>query len=71
MYVLHPFILAAMRERGFRYSLSSFALCLAAVYGAAWLSWLLLERRFLALKNKYTDNSEITPTATVSTLAAG
>jgi peptidoglycan/LPS O-acetylase OafA/YrhL len=61
MYVLHPFIMFAIRGWGLHYSVLSFLINSVAVYACAALSWFLLERHFLALKDRFTTVSPPEP----------
>jgi peptidoglycan/LPS O-acetylase OafA/YrhL len=53
MYVFHPFLLAGLRRAGLPLGLAGFGVCLVATYLAAWISWSVFERRFLALKHYF------------------
>jgi peptidoglycan/LPS O-acetylase OafA/YrhL len=67
MYVLHPFILSALHKAGLSYNLLGLFLSILLTYLAAWISWTVLEKRFLQLKRyfEYASNRQ-----TVSPLVA-
>jgi peptidoglycan/LPS O-acetylase OafA/YrhL len=53
MYVLHPFILSGLHEAGLSYSIAGLSVSILVIYIAAWISWTLLEKRFLGLKRHF------------------
>jgi peptidoglycan/LPS O-acetylase OafA/YrhL len=53
MYVLHPFILMELHEARLGYGLIGLVVSIILTYLAAWVSWLLIEKRFLQLKRYF------------------
>ena len=58
MYVLHPFILEWLHQRGVAYGFFGLFESIAATYIAAWISWTLYEKRFLRLKRHFEYGSK-------------
>ena len=69
MYVLHPFVLSGLHEAGLSYGVLGLFVSVLLTYIAAWMSWTLLEKRFLRLKRhfEFPSNGQ---TPSVSSLTA-
>ena len=61
MYVLHPFILSWLHKSGVSYTVLGLIMSIVLTYVAAWMSWTLLERRFLSLKRFFQYDSVSIP----------
>ncbi|MDP9169918.1 MAG: acyltransferase [Acidobacteriota bacterium] len=55
MYVLHPFILLELARMQLPYSVSGLLISMVLTFLAAWISWTVLEERFLRLKRNFAD----------------
>jgi peptidoglycan/LPS O-acetylase OafA/YrhL len=62
MYVLHPFIIGWLFKVGLSLSLQGLVAAIGLTYAAAWVSWTVLEKRFLNLK-RYFEYSQPKPIA--------
>ncbi len=56
MYVLHPYVLGALFRAGAGYNFGGLVLSVGFSYLAAWISWTLVEKRFLVLKKYFGYN---------------
>ena len=53
MYVLHPFVISSVFRRGIGHNAAGLLISAVGIYLAAWLSWTILESRFLRLKRHF------------------
>lgn len=66
MYVLHPALLVGVRRLGVPYGFPGLVLTMLATYIGAWMSWHLLEKRFLRLKRFFEYEKGSAPSIAVS-----
>jgi len=53
MYVFHLILMVWLAKAGLRYNFVNFVMVAALIYVTAWISWTLMEKRFLALKRHF------------------